>query len=138
MSPVQCGLWRTLSGVWVLLFKHGLLPILFVAFLRLDRKLSWGFRAPLRHHAFEIRGITKNVNKKIHLPRGGRRNVNLEEIDLLRRVWLFKIVLFHNLHRFLVELDIADTDSWHNCLFFFRIHLLFIFNLYRNSINISS
>ena len=70
MSPVQCGLWWTLSGVWVLLLENGLLPILFVAFLRLYWQLSWLFRAPLRHHAFEIRGITKNVNKNKKTYRG--------------------------------------------------------------------
>ena len=123
MSPVQCGLWWTLSGVWVLLLEDGLMPILFVAFLRFDWKLSYLLRAPLRHHTFEIRGITKNVKSKINLPRGGRRNVNLQKIDLLGGLWLFDFLLFYNLYWLLVELNIADTDSWHNCFLFFRIHL---------------
>ena len=127
MSPVQCGLWWTLSGVWVLLLEDSLLPILFVAFLRLHWQLSWLFRAPLRHHAFEIRGITKKVKSNKNLPRGWRRNVNLKKIDLLGRVGLFKFLLFYDLYWLLVELNIADTDSWHNCLFFFRIHLYFYF-----------
>ena len=54
LRPVQCGLWWTLSCVWIFLLRDRFVPILFNAFAAFTWQLSW-VRAPLGHHAFEIR-----------------------------------------------------------------------------------